>query len=86
MLGNVPTDDKGKPKLDDSIRVSDYQPSQEVVDLTNLVKKDYQLGHNIQHNPYEEFNNNTFISRLNIDQRNYNAHSPADSAEPDEAW
>ena len=85
MIGNVPTDKEGKPELRDGQKESGYQPPTEIAEFSSLVKKDYLLGDNIQNKPYEEFNDMTFISRLNKDQRGYNAFSPPASNEPDEA-
>ena len=86
MLGTITTDKKGKPKLDATTRVSSFQPTQEVADFTNLLKKDYQIGEQIQSTPYEEFNDFTFLDRMSEDQKAWNSYSPKESGEPDEAW
>lgn len=49
--------------------LSAYQPSSEVAELTVMVKKAYQDGDAILNTPYREFNNNSLIQRMSLDQK-----------------
>ena len=66
--------------------VSGYKPPKEVVDLTLMITPDYQMGVDIQNRPFEEFNDLSFIERLNSDQKAFNGHVPQGSSDPDEEW
>jgi len=65
---------------------STYNPSSEVKDLTLVVSKDYQIGYDIQHRPFREFNDMSFLERMDADQKAFNAYIEAPSDDPDEAW
>ncbi len=56
--------------------LSDYQPSQDVLDLTMQVKKAYQDAETIQQTPYKEFNNKTLLQRMDEDQRAWLSWTP----------
>ena len=77
MLGDII---KGK------TQVSLYQPSKEVADFSNIVRKDYSYGFNALHTPYSELNNYSVIERMNKDQRTFQSFVDESDDNPDEAW
>ncbi len=66
--------------------VSAYQPSQEVRDQTARVIQDFTRSDDLRNTPYREFNDKSLITRMNADQRSFNAYVPPKSTNPDEAW
>ena len=66
--------------------ISLYQPSKEVADFTNVVRKDYSYGFGILHTPYSEFNNYSVIERMNKDQKTFQSFVDEDTDDPNEAW
>ncbi len=65
---------------------STYQPGNEVRELTAKIRQDYQIGHEINHHTYSELNDESPISRMDIDQRAFNSYVEPSSNNPDEAW
>lgn len=55
---------------------SAYQPSNEERELIFQVKRAYQDGETILNAPYKEFNNRSFIQRMNEDQRAWLSWTP----------
>ncbi len=66
--------------------VSSYQPSVDVKSITAIVQKDYGYGNNILHKSWEELNNYSVITRMNLDQRTFNAYVNESIEDPQEAW
>lgn len=66
--------------------IAGYQPSQEVADLTVWAKRDYQIGYDILHRPWNELNDYSVIDRLNKDQRTFNAFVDESVEDPAEGW
>jgi len=66
--------------------VSSYQPSVDVKDITGFVQKDYGIGHEILHRPWQELNEMSVIDRMNRDQRTFNAFVDENIEDPNEAW
>ncbi len=66
--------------------ISSYQPTQEVLDLTKLVRDAYQKGHDILHKNYVELNNHSVISRMNKDQLTFNSFVDESVEDPRDAW
>lgn len=76
------TDDKGNIKSPQS----NYNPDKKVKDLTQAVLKDFNLGYEIMHKPYREFNDMSVIERQAKDQKTFNSFIDPKSTDPDEAW
>lgn len=83
MLGNVILDKKGEPE---NAELSLFQPKEEIKLVTARVKKDYTTGHNNLHSPFREFNDMSVITRMDKDQRAFNAYVEPQSLDPDDAW
>lgn len=66
--------------------VSIYQPSQEVRDLTTLVRKDYSYGYDVLRKDWPELNGYSIIERMNKDQRTFQSFVDESVDNPDEAW
>jgi hypothetical protein len=66
--------------------VSAYQPSKEVRDLTIDIQQDNQVGYNLQNQNFEEFNDESLLSRMDIDQKKWNAYRYPTSPDVDEQW
>ena len=82
MIGLIETDKKGNPITP----ASSYSPPQEIADLTARIQKDYQIGYNNLHRPYEEFSHRTVIEEMNAGQKIFNSYIPPRSEDPDESW
>jgi len=67
-------------------QVSDWQPSKAVSDFTFRVKQDYQIGYDILHRGFDEFNGKSLIERMGLDQKAFNSYVEAPSDNPDEDW
>ena len=65
---------------------SSYQPEQDVQDLTALIKQDYETGLEIQTRPFREFNNLSFITRMNESQKSWLMWEEKTSIDPDDIW
>lgn len=63
-----------------------YDPSEEARAVFSLVKKDYQLGYDILHNAYREFNDMNVLDRQAEDMKNFNSYVEPKSDDPDEEW
>lgn len=63
-----------------------YRPSQEVVDRTNQVMKDFGLAWNEREKPYEEFNFLSLVDRINIDRRSYNQFVYTEARDAADSW
>jgi hypothetical protein len=67
--------------------VATYQPqNQGVIDLTLIAKKDYQIGFDILHRPWNELNDYSVLDRMNKDQRTFNSFVDESVDDPAEAW
>jgi hypothetical protein len=66
--------------------VSAYQPSKEVVDLTTIVKKDYNEGIRILHQSWVELNDRSIIEDMNRGQMMFNAYVDTSIEDPNDAW
>jgi len=66
--------------------ISSYQPTQEVLELTRLVRDAYKKGHEILHKEYVELNNYSVIARMNKDQLTFNSFVDESVEDPREAW
>lgn len=67
-------------------KVSLYQPSKEVADITSVVKKDYAIGHEILSRSWVELNNRSVIEDKNRGQRTFNAFVDESIEDPATAW
>ena len=65
---------------------SNYNPSDNVKNQTARVIQDFTTADNLRNRPYREFNDKSLITRMNTDQRSFNAYVPPKSDNPDEAW
>lgn len=66
--------------------VSAYQPSKEVADITNIVRKDYEVGHNILNKSYVELNNRSILEDRDRGQLTFNAFVDESIEDPATAW
>ena len=66
--------------------ISLYQPSQEIIDFTSLIRKDYSYGSEVLNRPWPELNNYSVIERKNIDQKTFNAFVDESTEDPNESW
>lgn len=67
-------------------KLSLYQPPQEVIDITAIVKKDYQTGVDIIEKPEPELNDRSVIEDMNRGQMMFNAYVDTSTEDPNEAW
>lgn len=72
--------------ITDKTATSAYQPSQDVVDLTISVKRDYSYGAEILDTAYLELNDRSVIDDENRGQRMFNAFVDTEAEDPKEAW
>jgi hypothetical protein len=79
MIGDITADIKKK-------NASLYQPSKEVIELTEIVKKDYQQGVDILTKPWVELNDRSVLDDLNRGQQMLNAYVDTSCEDPNEAW
>lgn len=63
-----------------------YQPPLEVRELTQRIKKDYQIGYDLLRRPFREFNNKSLLTRMDLDQKAFNSYVEPQSSNPDESW
>lgn len=66
--------------------VSSFQPSDDVKEITSLVRKDYSYGHEILHRPWVELNDMSVIDRMNRDQLTFNAFVDESIENPNDEW
>lgn len=66
--------------------ISNYQPTQEVIDLTCMVRDAYKKGHEILHKEWVELNNYSVIARMNKDQLTFNSFVDESVEDPRQAW
>lgn len=74
MYGTLLRDDKSGKVLN---TVSAYQPTEEVKNLTQDVKKCYQDGEMVRDHPYPEYNFKSFVQQANESQHAWLAHPDA---------
>lgn len=65
---------------------SEYNPDKAVRLRTSQVIQDMYTANIIRNQPYEEFNNETVLSRLSKDLRSFNQYAVPPSSDPDQAW
>lgn len=73
-------------EYDKKSTVSAYAPSNEVVELTSYVKKDYSQGYDIINKPWVELGDLSVIERMNRDQRTFNAFVDESVEDPSQRW
>lgn len=66
--------------------LSSYQPSQDVIDFTKQVKKDYAEGVRILEHSWVELNDRSIIEDENRGQKMFNAYVDTSVEDPNEAW
>jgi hypothetical protein len=81
MLGTLP---ENKEEL--KTKISSYQPNQAVSELTFKVKQDFQVGYDINHRTFREFNDMDLISRINAEQALWNVYVEPKSEDPQDYW
>lgn len=67
-------------------QLSDYQPSAAVGEITLKVKNDYSTGHENINRSFRELNDESVITRKNIDQARFNAYVEPKSDDPEDSW
>lgn len=71
---------------DFTAQISSYQPTQDVVDLTIDVRRDYAEGMRILQQPWPELNFRSIIDDMNRGQMMFNAFVDTAVEDPNEAW
>lgn len=66
--------------------LSFYQPSPEVIAVTERTQKDYGYGTEILNRPFNELNGYSVIERMNMDQRTFQSFVDESNDDPNEAW
>lgn len=66
--------------------VSSYIEEDNEKDIRAIVFRDWQLGHNIMHKPYAEFNYESLLTRQTKDQKAFNSYQKKQDDDPDLAW
>jgi hypothetical protein len=74
------------PKNLNARKVSNYNPSKEVKQVTKMVMSDFSLANEIRNKPYREFNDKSLLERMAADQKAFNSYQDPQSTDPDEAW
>ena len=69
-----------------STPISAYQPNKEVIDLTFVVKQDYQQGIDILQKSWVELNDRSVIEDTNRGQMMFNAYVDTSVEDPNEGW
>ncbi|GEM_PF-1526599 len=85
MIGQLPLKQDGSIDYE-KLTPSEYQPSEEVKRLTQMIRDDYTIGWDILNRPFTEFNNKSMIERMNIDQKAFNSYVQPKSTDPTIAW
>lgn len=70
----------------DSVPTSSYLPSRDVIEFTNIVKKDYSTGHNILNKSWNELNESSVISDMNRGRKMFNAFVDESFDSPADVW
>jgi len=65
---------------------SKYRPSNKEQEMIQYIRRDFTYGKEIMEQPYEEFNNQDVVDRMNRLQRQFNSYQPPKSQDPDDAW
>lgn len=65
---------------------SKYNPSDEVIAITEQVMEDFGSADKIRSQPYREFNDMSLVDRQSRDQMAFNTFEPSQSPDPDEEW
>jgi len=66
--------------------VSNYSPSNGVRLLTHRIREDYRNGYEIMHRSYREFNDKSVLTRMDLDQKAFNAYVDPQSNNPEDSW
>ena len=82
MIGTIPTDSRGNILAQPSL----YNPPKDVVDITSKIRRDYEIGYEIQHRSFSEFNDLSVLGIMDRDQRAFNNYVQPKSQNPDETW
>src|SRR3990167_8550050 len=72
--------------LQETKEISLYQPSPDVVKVTEIAQKDFSIGTDILNTPYNELNGYSVIDRMNMDQRTFQSFVDESDDDPNEAW
>lgn len=88
MIGQIPTDDTGKPLEDWAKKLSPsaYQPPDEVKKLWAKVQQDYQVSYALQHRSFREFDGVSLLTRTRLDQETFGAYVGAEWLPEHKRW
>lgn len=65
---------------------SNYQPSDEVLELFSRCMHDYQIAYNLQHRPFDYFDGQSLLERTRNDQRTFGAFVGAEWVPQQNKW
>lgn len=88
MIGHSVTDEKtGKP-LDQYTKLSEsnWQPSNEILQLFVRVQNDYNVAWRLQHRPFDEFDGYSLLQRAKMDQQTFSAYVGAEYVPQQKRW
>ena len=73
-------------EIDKKAPLSTYQPNQDVIDITRVIKKAYAKGVEILYKPWVELNNRSIIEDQNRGQMMFNTFVDTSVEDPNESW
>lgn len=87
MIGYSITGEDGKP-LEQYTKLSEskYQPPTEVIKLFERCQRDYQVAYNLQHRPFEEFDDLSMLQRAKRDQQTFGVYVGAEWLPAQKRW
>jgi len=65
---------------------SNYKATPEVIERTQMVVSDYEVGHHILNKPWEEYNFRSIIEEVNANRKSFNSYVPPRSQDPNDSW
>lgn len=88
MIGNIVIGKDGKPidGAGNSLSLSAYQPSQDVLNVWAKCQDDYQRAYNLQHRPFDEFDGVSLLERARLDQQTFGAFVGAQYIPEHKRW
>jgi len=73
-------------KKEKTANVSNYKPTDKELEVTKMVLRDYETGHQLLNKPWEEYNFRSIIEEINVNRKSFNGYVPPRSQDPDHSW